>query len=133
VFLDTNVVASAFLTRGLCADVLLLVIEEHELLTAEIVLNELRTVFRRKFGVATEIISQIETFLRQYHVEPIPKQLPNLPLSDRNDLLVIASALKSGADIVVTGDGEMLRLQNKPLAVVSPREFWTLTAGGKKR
>ena len=40
VFLDTNVLASAFGTRGLCADVLRLIMAEHELITGEVVVEE---------------------------------------------------------------------------------------------
>jgi len=36
VFLDTNVLASAFGTRGLCADVLHIILREHELITGEV-------------------------------------------------------------------------------------------------
>ena len=48
VFLDTNVLVSGFATRGLCADVIRLVLAEHELLTAEVVLDEVRRVLLRK-------------------------------------------------------------------------------------
>jgi putative PIN family toxin of toxin-antitoxin system len=132
VFLDTNVLASAFITRGLCSDVLLLVIE-NELITAEVVLKELKTVLRRKFGVPAGTVSQIESFLRQYEVESMPQELPALQLQDHNDLLVVASALNTGAEIVVTGDGELLRVENKPVPIVSPREFWTLASRRKNK
>ena len=131
VFLDTNVLASAFGTRGLCADAIRLILAEHELITAEIVITELRAVLRRKFGVPAETVREIEGFLRDRHVEPKPRELPNLPFSDRNDVLVVGSALKAGAEILVTGDREMLDLEEKPegLRILSPREFWNLAAG----
>ena len=40
VFLDTNVLLSAFAARGLCADVFRTVLAEHELITSEFVLGE---------------------------------------------------------------------------------------------
>jgi putative PIN family toxin of toxin-antitoxin system len=133
VFLDTNVLASAFNTRGLCNDVFLLVIEEHELVTGEIVLEELKAVLRRKFGLPATTVSQIDSFLRKYQVESLPQEAPTLKLSDHNDLLVIASALSSGSEIVVTGDAEILRLEDKPIPIVSPREFWTLASRRKNK
>ncbi len=132
-FLDTNVLASAFNTRGLCNDVFLLVIEEHELVTGEIVLEELKAVLRRKFGLPATTVSQIDSFLRKYQVESLPQEAPTLKLSDHNDLLVIASALSSGSEIVVTGDAEILRLEDKPIPIVSPREFWTLASRRKNK
>jgi hypothetical protein len=76
VFPDTNVLASAFGTRGLCADVLRLVLAEHELVTGEIVIEELRGVLRRKFALPTHAVAEVETFLRGYYVEPRPRLLP---------------------------------------------------------
>jgi predicted nucleic acid-binding protein len=128
VFLDTNVLASAFGTRGLCADVLRLVLGEHELVTGEVVIEELRRALSRKFGMPADTVKEYERFLRGYHVERKPRQLPDLELSEQGDLLVVASAVSARAEFVITGDHEMLALKKKPegLRIVSPREFWNL-------
>jgi predicted nucleic acid-binding protein len=89
VFLDTNVLASALGTRGLCVDVLRLVLAEHELITGEVVIEELRGVLGRKFRMPAGTVKEIETFLRGYHLEPKPREPPRLPLSDPNDLLIV--------------------------------------------
>jgi predicted nucleic acid-binding protein len=135
VFPDTNVLASAFGTRGLCADVLRLVLGEHELVTGEVVIEELRRVLTRKFGVPADTAREIESLLRGYHVEPKPRHLPDLKLSERNDLLVVGSAVKAKAEIVITGDREMLDLKEPPrgLRIVSPREFWNLVASKPRK
>ena len=134
VFPDTNVLASAFGTRGLCADVLRLIFREHELITGEIVLEELRRVLKGKFGVPARTVAEIENFLRGYHVEPTRGKLPELELDDRSDVLVIGSAINAEAEILITGDKEMLRLNEKAagLRIVSPRDFWKLAAGKRK-
>lgn len=128
VFLDTNVLASAFGTRGLCADVIRVILGEHELLTGEVVLEELLRVMSRKFGVPIDTVKEMGVFLRGYHVEPKPHRLPELGLSERGDLMVVASAVAARAEILVTGDREMLALKRKPegLRIISPREFWNL-------
>jgi len=130
VFLDTNVLASAFGTRGLCADVLQLVVSEHVLVTGEVVIEELTRALSRKFGMPAATVKGYERFLRGFHVEPRPRQLPNLNLSERGDLMVVGSAINAQADVIVTGDHEMLVLKKKPdgLRIISPREFWNLTA-----
>ena len=135
VFPDTNVLASAFGTRGLCADVLRLILGEHELLTGEVVIEELRGVLRRKFGVPTETVNEIESLLRGYHVEPKPRELPNLKLEDHNDLVVVGSAIKAKAEILITGDQEILELGEKPegLRICSPRDFWKMLSGERQR
>ena len=128
VFLDTNVLASALGTRGLCADVLRIIVGEHELMTGEVVIDELRRVLSRKFGVPPDAVKEIESFIRGYHVEPKPRQLPNLVLSERADLMFVGSALNAKAEVLITGDREMLALRKKPkgLRIISPREFWNL-------
>ena len=80
-------------------------------------------------------VREIENFLYTYHVEPKPNELPDLPLHDRSDLLIVGSALAVKADILLTGDRELLDLKQKPenLRILSPREFWDLTVGKKKR
>jgi uncharacterized protein len=129
VFPDTNVLASAFGTRGLCADVLRLILAEHELLTGKIVIQELRRVLRSKFRVPLPAIGEIEIFLRGYHVEPKPRELLNLPLGDRNDVVVVTSAVQARADILITGDREVLDLGSvEGLAVKNPRAFWKLVS-----
>jgi len=134
VFLDTNVLASAFGTRGLCADILRQVLAEHELVTGEIVIEELRGVLRRKFALPPHAIAEVETFLRGYHVERRPRLLPDLPLRDRSDLVVVGSALGAGAEIMITGDKEMPALKRKPagLEIVGPREFWVMASGSRR-
>jgi uncharacterized protein len=131
VFPDTNVLASAFGTRGLCADVLRFILAEHELVTGELVIEELRDVLRRKFRVPGETVEEIESFLLSYHVEPKPLELPKLKLPDHNDPAVVVSALKAKVEILVTGDQEILDLGEKPqgLRILSPREFWNVAAG----
>ena len=42
IFFDTNVLVSAFLARGLCADLLRLVLREDTLVSSEVVVTELR-------------------------------------------------------------------------------------------
>ena len=50
IFLDTNVLASALTSRGLCADLFEVVLQSHELVTSEVVLKELKRVLREKLG-----------------------------------------------------------------------------------
>ena len=57
-FLDTNVLVSAFTTRGLCSDVLRTVLTEHDLIIGAAVIDELRRVLKR-FGLPKPQIEEI--------------------------------------------------------------------------
>ena len=54
VFLDTNVLVSAFATRGLCADVLRHILAQHDLIVGEVVIAELRRVLRDRIKIPAQ-------------------------------------------------------------------------------
>ncbi len=125
VFLDTNVLASAAATRGLCADVMREVLTSHELLTSAQVLNELKRVLRTKFGVAQNLIDDFISLMRQDTVLARPGQLPTIQIRDQDDLPILSAAIAAGADVFVTGDKELLDVGHiETLAILSPRQFW---------
>lgn len=127
VFLDTNVLVSAFASRGLCADVLRYVLSEHTLLIGEIVLKELTDVLRRRLGVPAKTVAEIERFLREQEVVPVPREMPATTVRDPDDLKVLASAAAASADVLVTGDHDLLDAASQaPLRILDPRGFWKL-------
>lgn len=85
VFLDTNVLVSAFATRGLCSDVLRVVLREHTLLTSNLVLRELKRTLRVRLRMPAKIVDEIETFLREHEVVPTPTIPPEIRVRDPND------------------------------------------------
>jgi len=126
VFLDTNVLAGGFATRGLSADVVRLLMAEHELLTGEVVLQEARRVLTEKIGVPEEKTEGIERLLRQHHVEPIPESRPPVEVRDPDDEIVLATAIAAEAEILVTGDSDLLDIagETQALRIMTPRTFW---------
>jgi putative PIN family toxin of toxin-antitoxin system len=130
VFLDTNVIASAMATRGLCADVLRTVIEFHDLVVSDHLVGELRRVLKDKFGASQDLISDVLWLLRQDTIATAAAPLHDLPLSDPADIAIISSALNGGAAVLVTGDKEILHLhQIGSLEILTPRQFWDKERG----
>lgn len=126
-FLDTNVQVSAFATRGVCADVLRVVLTEHTLVTSEVVLRELSRVLRIRIRLPARVISEIEAFMREQEVFPRPRKPSDLPIRDKDDRWVLASAVEAGADLVVTGDRDLLDIsKSASVKIVDPRAFWEL-------
>ena len=127
IFLDTNVLVSAFATRGVCADVLRVVLAEHTLVTSEVVLRELARVLRIRIRLPARIVDEIEAFLREYEVIAKPAAPSNMPIRDKDDRWVLASAIEGRADVMVTGDRDFLDVADKaPIKIVDPRGFWRL-------
>lgn len=125
VYLDTNVLVSAFAARGLCADLMRLVLAEHEVLTGEVNLVELRRVLSTRFRAAAAQVDLVEELLRDQTVIAKPAALLPRAVRDPDDAWVLASAAAGQADLLVTGDADLLVLADQsPVAIVSPREGW---------
>ncbi|MGH7949923.1 MAG: putative toxin-antitoxin system toxin component, PIN family [Candidatus Binataceae bacterium] len=129
ILFDTNVLASAFGGRaGLCADLFRLAVDQHELLMAEVVLRELRSVLIRKFRMLPSLAGEIDDFLRTFDVIATPRAASEFALRDNGDLAVLGSAISAEADLLVTGDKELLRLDDSRIRfrIVTPRQAWTM-------
>ena len=127
VFLDTNVLVSAFATRGICADVLRVALAEHTLVTGEVVLQELGRVLSKRIGLPPGTISEIDEFLREQEVTAKPRERAAVPERDPDDQWVVASAIEGRADVLVTSDRDLLDIAGAaPLKIVDPRGFWDL-------
>lgn len=128
VFLDTNVLVSGFATRGLCADVIRLILAEHELIIGDVVLREVERVLKRKIGLPTEQIQEILAFLETQTVQPKPKLPSPLQVRDEDDQWILASAFAAKAEVLVTGDKDLLDVADKVggLTITDPRGFWNL-------
>jgi len=125
VFLDTNVLVSAVATRGICADVLRVVIADHTLVVGETVLDELRRVLRRKLGVPPETVEAVEAFLRR-HGTVIDRGRPlGTEIRDPCDVAVLEQAVAGQVAVLVTGDRDLLEIDHEvPIRIVSPRGLW---------
>ena len=86
-------------------------------------LDELQSTLRRKFAVDPSV----DAFQRNLHdqvrlVDPAP--LPSPVCHDPDDDRVLATAISGRAELVVTGDQDLLVLQQyEGVRVVSPRQF----------
>ena len=134
VFLDTNVLASAAATRGLCADVLREVFTSHELFLSRQVLKELKRVLRSKFGIDPDLSDEFISLLQQDAVITRAAPAANVKLRDKDDLPILGAAVAAGAEVFVTGDKELLELGRvKNLEIRSPRQFWEILKAQQKR
>jgi putative PIN family toxin of toxin-antitoxin system len=132
VFLDTNVLVSAFTTRGICADVLIVALAEHQLVLGETVLEELARVLRGKMSIPAGTVEEADAFLRREAVVVSVGIDPLVSIRDPDDAAVLGEAVAGGADVLVTGDRDLLDIVDElPISVLSPRGFWQdLQRGG---
>jgi len=124
VFLDTNVVVSAVATRGLCADLFQAILAEHELVLGETVLGEVRRVLTRKMRVPRDTIQELEAYLRDHATVVKAAAKQRITGLDAADAAVVADAMAGDADLLVSGDQDLLSLAAPPVSIVSPRGLW---------
>ena len=131
IFLDTNVLVSAYTARGISSDLVRFILAEHELLTGEVNLVELRRVVRERFRASAEQVATLERELRAQTIVPKPSAPSALPIRDPDDRWVLASAVAGGAELLVTGDQDLLSVADEsPLPVVDPRGCWQRLRAG---
>lgn len=127
VFLDTNVLASAVATRGICADVLQVAIAEHEVIVSEQVLTELSRALQEKFRTSAGLAKETNEFLRREAevVGDAPKL--EITIRDEDDARIVEQAVSGGADVLVTGDRDLIEMgDDRPVRILTPRGFWDL-------
>lgn len=128
--MDSNIFVSGWIWGGTPDQVLKL--GESDLITvcaSEALLNEVRLTFNKdKFclrlqtlGVTVnDLIAGLQEFLQVYPILDI-----NLPdLRDPNDNMIIATAIAANAEVIVTGDRDLLVLQEyRGIPILTAREF----------
>jgi putative PIN family toxin of toxin-antitoxin system len=125
VFLDTNVLVSAFASRGICADVLELVLLEHDLIIGRNVLRELRKALRYKVKLPAARSSEIVDFVAGEAAVVIEGAQPVGAKADADDALVLGEARSGQSEMFVTGEAALLKLGTvEGFKIVSPRQFW---------
>ncbi|WP_337172074.1 putative toxin-antitoxin system toxin component, PIN family [Gemmatimonas aurantiaca] len=131
VCLDTNVLVAALATRGLCADVFRLVLAEHDLVIGEVILEEIRRVLATKFKVPADHIESIVAVFDPFPCLPKPTRPGPVGIRDPADRWVFATALAGNAEVLVTGDQDLLTFHEQTSnRILTPRAFWELVRSG---
>ena len=125
VFLDTNILASALATRGLCADVLRVILANEELVTSVEVLVELKRVLVKKFRMPKQLAVEVMAFLKLDTAISAASINYVVIFADKDDALILSAALSAQSDVFVTGDKLVLGLKKiGKMRILSAREYW---------
>ncbi|HEY4234666.1 MAG TPA: putative toxin-antitoxin system toxin component, PIN family [Lacipirellulaceae bacterium] len=125
VVLDTNVIIAGFGTRGLCADVLNACLDRHSNVLSDQILAEVSKNLLSKFKLPTAQVKEILRFLRQRASIVVPANVPAEACRDASDLPILGTAVAAGADCLISGDQDLLKIQHyEKTAILSPRDFY---------
>ena len=129
VFVDTNIVISAILfPNGKTAKVFSHLLEKHTIIISSYIKEECKEVFEKKFPLKKEQLNiffdgiSFEEFKSPEEIEE--QQYPKI--RDIKDLPVLASAILSDSDILITGDKDFEDVKiDKPL-IFTPTKYFDL-------
>ena len=130
VFLDTNVLLSAIISNGICADLLKAlkntqpdVFDPTQCFTCQRVLLELMEHLPTKFKwSAPDTEAAITAFSDEYTLAP--PAYTTVPCKDADDGWILADAQLASCDYFITGDKEVLELYSVgTMRVCTPREM----------
>ena len=125
VFLDTNVLVSAFATRGLSADLLELVLIEHDLITGRNVLQELERVLRTKVKLPASRCAEVVEFVGLEASSVVENAVAADCEADEDDRLILGEAIAGEAEVFITGDAAVLAIgELGTMRIMTPRQFW---------
>ena len=140
VVVDTNLFVSAIIVGGSLPDKLLRLwqIGFYTLVTSNELISEIETVLQRsnikkRYNLSTGMIAQVLRLLRLSSESASPLSEENLPIHsrDNNDDRLLALAFSSGSDYLVTGDKDLLVLNDDPLLghlkIVTVRDFLAIS------
>ena len=110
---DTNVLVSAFeFPSGRAAQVLLNIRSERDLMFISCpIIEELLRVLADKFGRTEAELEGVRAFIRQFAGLVTPSETLSI-LADEPDNRILECAVAADADLIVTGDRQMLALGN---------------------
>ena len=125
IVIDTNVVIAAFATRGLCKDIFEICLSAHTLVVSNELLDEMERKLEEVLRLPPPLTGEIIEFLSSVTERIKPARVPREDCRDPDDLHVLGAAVAAEAEVIITGDRDLLSLNPyKSILILSPRAFW---------
>ena len=132
VVLDTNVLVAALATRGMCAQLFEHILTHHEFGADDNLIGEVERVLRDKVRAPPDRVAAVVSMLRAHAVVLEPEGLDAPVCRDPDDDRILALCRAFRADVLVTGDSDLLVLHPwEGLPVLAPRDFWVFERGSR--
>ncbi|MCW4001499.1 MAG: putative toxin-antitoxin system toxin component, PIN family [Candidatus Bathyarchaeota archaeon] len=124
--LDTNVLVSAIISDGKARDLLKKAIaDQYRIVTSDLILKELATVLQRpKFKTSPDQIKQVILAInRTADVITVKTRIKAVKVDPKDDM-IIATAIDGKANLIVTGDSDLLTLKTfREVQIISIEEM----------
>ena len=120
---DTNVLIAGLVSEGLCRDIVKRRLPACELFSSRALLEELAEKLVEKFELNPSKLPLLQIYEDAATVVK-PKPLAKPACRDVDDDEVLATAVAAQAEIILTGDNDLLALKAyQGIKILSPRQF----------
>jgi len=127
ILFDTNVLVSAFMHGGASYDVIEQAIHGNEVFYTDFIIGEFRKVFTKKFHYSEAFTDEYIKFMRKFFLKGNTAEEKEDICRDPDDNQVLADALISKIDAIITGDKDLLVLKKyKGIRIILPKKYWEL-------
>lgn len=136
IVLDTNVLVAAFVAHGVCAGLYEECLLRGRIVLSRVILDELKEKLISKAKLsraeATEVLAAVRADAEFVEVQPLAAPA----CRDPDDDWILATALAANADVLITGDKDLLVLERfERIPILSPRDglafLREMTSGGE--
>ena len=125
IVLDSNVIVAAFSSRGLCASLFELCLDRYTIIISDFILAEVSRILQDQFRMPSKNVKAVVDYLEEFCVLTSYQKLPKRICRDPFDDEILALAISSEVDYIITGDKDLLDLKDyRSTKIVSPRQFW---------
>lgn len=134
IILDTNVIIAAYATRGLCHEIFELCMDSHTLIMSKDILQEAKKNLKKKIGLPENLVENIIRMLKEKSQMYVYEAFPSPVCRDADDDKILALAKAAAADMIITGDPDLLVLEKfESTMIISPRKFWQKEKSKEKK
>ena len=127
--LDSSVLIAVSISRaGVCAELFEDVLTHHEIITSDLILDEISGKLREKFQVPKAEIAELCRFLRGAATVVEPAEIDPSACRDSADVAVLGTAIAGMGDLLISVNQDLLVLGSfRGIDIVKPGEFWRRT------
>jgi len=122
---DTNIIISAILfPQSIISEIVKHMVRNHKITLSQYTIDEINEVFNKKFP---HRINEMEKFMKDLSYELFSlREIDNNKypkIRDNNDIPILANAIESDVDLLVTGDKDFDEIITKRPKIMNPREY----------
>ena len=133
IVIDSNVIIAAFAAKGLCHSLLESCIGNQEIILCEDIITETFEKLKKKIKLTDKVVHQIIEFLKEYSIIIKPQVIDPDSCRDKNDLMVLGTAISGNVDYIISGDKDLLEISVfRNIPIINPRTFWQILRDNNK-